>query len=129
MRALRSGAHGYVLKSTDETKLVDSIRKVMEGDLVLGRGIAEKVVGGMLHTEQRRFTDLEMDVLLHIAAGMENDQIAQKLGMSQTQLIETNASLMDKMGVRDRLTAALKALREGLILVEDIHDLQKGMQQ
>lgn len=128
MRALRSGAHGYVLKSTDENKLVESIRKVMDGDLVLGRGIAEKVVGGMLHTDQKRFSDLEMDVLLHIAAGMENAEIAQKLGMSQTQLIETNASLMDKMGVRDRITAALKALREGYILVEDIHDLQKGMQ-
>jgi serine/threonine protein kinase/DNA-binding CsgD family transcriptional regulator len=124
MRALRSGAHGYVLKSTDEHKLVESIRKVMEGDLVLGRGVAEKVVGGMLHTDQKRFTDLEMDVLLHVAAGMENAEIAQRLNISQTQLIETNASLMDKMGVRDRTTAALKALRVGIILVEDIHDLQ-----
>lgn len=124
IRALRSGAHGYVLKSTDENKLVDSIRKVMEGDLVLGRGIAEKVVGGMLHTNEKRLTDLEMDVLLHIAAGMENSEIAQKLNLSQTQLIEVNASMMDKIGVRDRTTAALKALREGIILVEDIHDLQ-----
>jgi serine/threonine protein kinase/DNA-binding CsgD family transcriptional regulator len=124
MRALRAGAHGYVLKSTDENKLVESIRKVVEGDLVLGRGIAEKVVGGMLHTNVKRLSDLEMDVLLHIAAGMENDEIAQRLNMSQTELIETNANLLDKMGVRDRISAALKALREGIILVEDIHDLQ-----
>lgn len=124
MRALRSGANGYVLKSTDEQKLVESIRNVMEGDMVLGRGIAEKVVSGRLHNNEKALNDKEMEVLLHIAAGMENEEIADKLGMSNIELIEVNAGLMDKLGVRDRQMAALKALREGLILVEDIHELQ-----
>src|SRR5690606_14570830 len=124
MRALRAGANGYVLKSTDEKKLVESIRDVMDGDMVLGRGIAEKVVSGRLHQDDSNLNDKEMDVLLHIAAGMENEEISDKLNVSITDLIEINASLLDKLGVRDRQAAALKALREGLILVEDIHELQ-----
>lgn len=124
LRALRSGANGYILKSTDEQKLVESIRNVMDGDMVLGRGIAEKVVSGRLHANEKALDDKEMNVLLHIAAGMDNDEIAQKLSFSITELIEVNASLLDKLGVRDRQAAALKALRESLILVEDIHELQ-----
>ena len=124
MRALRSGAHGYILKTTDEKKLVESIRNVMAGDMILGRGIAEKVVSGRLNADENALTDIEMNVLLHIAAGMDNDEIGQKLSLSMTELIEINAQLFDKLGVRDRMSAALKALREALILVEDIHELQ-----
>ncbi len=124
MRALRAGAHGYVLKSTDEKKLVESIRNVMAGDMILGRGIAEKVVSGRLNTNLNALDDLEMNVLLHIAAGMDNEEISEKLNLSVTELIEINAQLLDKLNVRDRMSAALKALREGLILVEDIHELQ-----
>lgn len=126
MRALRAGAHGYVLKSTDEQKLVEGIRRVMEGDMVLGKGIAEKVVGGMLSGDQNRLTGEEHDVLLHIAAGMDDDEIMKRLKLGMTQLIEMNASILNKMGVRDRMAAALKAMRSGLILVEDIHDLQNN---
>lgn len=124
MRALRAGAHGYVLKSTDEQKLVESIRRVMEGDMILGKGIAEKVVGGMLGSDQPRLSANEHDVLLHIAAGMEDDEIMKRLNLGMTQLIEINASILNKMGVRDRMAAALKAMRIGMILVEDVHDLQ-----
>lgn len=124
MRALRSGANGYVLKSTDEIKLVESIRNVMDGDMVLGRGIAEKVVSGRLYTNDKALNDVELNVLLHISAGMDNDEIAQRLKMSVIELVEVNASLLDKLGVKDRQAAALKALREAIILVEDIHELQ-----
>lgn len=124
MRALRSGANGYILKSTDEQKLVESIRNVMAGDMILGRGIAEKVVSGRLNGDGDALNDVEMSVLLHIATGMDNDEIANKLSLNITELIEINAQLLDKLHVRDRMSAALKALREGLILVEDIHELQ-----
>ncbi|MEO1287244.1 MAG: protein kinase [Chloroflexota bacterium] len=124
MRALRSGANGYVLKSTDEVKLVESIRNVMDGDMVLGRGIAEKVVSGRLHANEHALNEQEMEVLLHIAAGMDNEDIAKRLDISVINLVEVNASLLDKLKVKDRQAAALKALREGLILVEDIHELQ-----
>lgn len=128
MRALRAGAHGYVLKSTDEDKLVESIRKVMQDEMVLGRGVAEKVVGGMLSgPNAKKLDEREMDVLLHVAAGLENEQIGERLKLGITQLIEINASIMDKLGVRDRNAAALKAISTGLVLLEDIHELQEKL--
>jgi DNA-binding NarL/FixJ family response regulator len=123
MRALRAGAHGYVLKSTDEYKLVESIRKVMEDELILGSGIGGKLQG-LLIPDENRLNDRELDVLLHVAAGMENDEISHKLNIGMVELAEINARVLDKMGVRDRHSAALKAIRTGLILMEDLHDLQ-----
>lgn len=127
MRALRSGANGYVLKSIDEQKLVDSIRQVMQGELVLGRGVAEKVVGGLLNSQgdPKKLSETETDIILHIAAGFENEAIGRRLGLSMTQMIETVATVMDKLGVQDRNSAALKALRTGVILLEDIYELQQ----
>lgn len=125
MRALRAGAHGYVLKSTDENKLLESIRKVMEDELVLGRGIAEKVVGGLLNNDSdKKLSERELLVLTHVALGLENEKIGQLLDMDMITVVEINADIMDKLGVRDRNAAALKALREGLLVLEDIHELR-----
>jgi DNA-binding NarL/FixJ family response regulator/tRNA A-37 threonylcarbamoyl transferase component Bud32 len=124
LRALRTGAHGYVLKSTDEMKLVESIRKVVDDEMVLGRGIAEKVVGGLLGAQHdSQLTDVERKIVLHIARGYENDEISHNLNLGMTEMIETMARIMDKMNVRDRNAAALKALRSGIITLEDLHDL------
>lgn len=126
MRALRAGAHGYILKSSDEEDLIEALVKVMDGQLALGRGVAEKIVGEMLSPTQRgeqHLTELEEHILLHIAAGYENDEIAQKLDVSLIDLIEQLASIMNKLDAKDRHSAALKAIRDGVILIEDLHDL------
>lgn len=123
MRALRSGANGYVLKSTDEAKLVTSIRQVLEDEMVLGSGVAEKVVSNMFSNDDQ-LSDEERDVLLHIAAGYEDDAIRRKLGYSMTGLIEITASIMNKLNARDRQAAALKALRLGVIMVDELHELR-----
>ncbi len=123
MRALRSGAHGYVLKTSDEANLLDSIRKVMDGEMVLGRGIAEKVVTGLLGNESSRLSEKELDVLRCVAAGMDDDAISARLNLGMTELIEIHANVLDKVGARDRNSAALKALRSGLILIEDLQDM------
>ncbi|MBL8132722.1 MAG: protein kinase [Anaerolineae bacterium] len=123
MRALRAGAHGYLLKSSSEEELVDAIEKVFSGQLVLGRGVAEKVVTGMLRgpEDQEKLNDLERQALLLIAGGYENDAIAERMGMSLTDLIEVIAGAMDKMNAKDRYAAALQAVRHGEILLEELH--------
>lgn len=125
MRALRSGAHGYLLKTADENKLIESIRKVLDDEIVLGKGIAERVVGGLFGARgtESFLTETEVETLLLIAAGYQNDEISSKLDMSLTQFVEVLASLMNKLNVSDRNAAALKALRIGAILLEDLHDL------
>lgn len=128
MRALRAGAHGYVLKSSDENELIESMKKVMGGEMVLGRGVAEKMVTGMLSPEQDaqvQLSELDQKVLLHIAAGYENEAISEILGVPLVELVEMLARIMDRMNTKDRYATALKALREGHILLDDLHDLDR----
>jgi DNA-binding NarL/FixJ family response regulator len=126
MRALRAGAHGYVLKSADESELLEGIIKVSQGHVVLGRGVAEKVVSGLLggkSESEGKLTDIERRTLLYVAAGYENDQIGRVMGTSMMQVIESLATAMDKLGAKDRHAAALKALNEGYIVIEELHTL------
>jgi DNA-binding NarL/FixJ family response regulator len=127
MRALRAGAHGYVLKSTDEEELVDSILKVTQGHMVLGQGVAERIVGGLIggaaSSDSRLLSEQQRQVLLQVAAGLENSDIARRLQLPLTVVIETLAQAMDKLGAKDRSAAALQALREGYISLEELHDL------
>ena len=124
MRALRAGAHGYILKSSEESELLEGIVKVAQGHIVLGHGVAEKVVTGMLGGgigDEKQLSDRERDVLLYVAAGFENDAIARHLHTTMPQVIEALAGAMDKLGARDRNSAALRALAEGHILLDELH--------
>jgi DNA-binding NarL/FixJ family response regulator/tRNA A-37 threonylcarbamoyl transferase component Bud32 len=126
MRALRAGAHGYLLKSAAESELVDGIMKVMEGNLVLGQGVAEKIVTGLLTgrgESENKLNDAERQVLLYVAGGYENDDIARHLQLPITKVIETLAQAINKLGAKDRNSAALKALKQGYILLDDLHKL------
>ncbi len=125
VRALRAGAHGYILKATDESELSDAISKVMDGQLVLGRGVAEKVVTGLLNEGERdqKLTETERRLLLYVAAGYENTAISRQLNLAMPLVIETLAGAMNKLGAPDRNTAALEALRRGFISLEELHNL------
>ncbi len=124
MRAMRAGAHGYVLKSSNEEELMDGIVKVTQGHMVLGQGVAEKIVTGMMGGEgAAQLSITERQVLLYVAGGYENSDIAKHLQLSQPVVIETLAKAMNKLGAGDRHAAALAALREGLIDLDELHDL------
>ena len=126
VRALRAGAHGYILKSTDERELLDSISRVMEGHLVLGAGVAERIVGGLLAAPTGVDADLdetERKILLLVAGGYENEAIARQLRLAMPLVIETLAGAMNKLGARDRAGAALEALKRGYIALDDLHQL------
>lgn len=124
MRAMRAGAHGYVLKSGDEQELIDGIVKVTQGHMVLGQGVAERIVGGMLGGEGQGILNVtERQVLLYVAGGFDNTEIAKHLQLSQTVVIETLAQAMNKLGAQDRFEAAVTALRQNLIDLDELHDL------
>jgi len=54
---------------------------------------------------------------------MDDEAISARLKLGMTELIEIHANVLDKVGARDRNTAALKAIRSGLILIEDLQDM------
>jgi DNA-binding NarL/FixJ family response regulator/tRNA A-37 threonylcarbamoyl transferase component Bud32 len=123
MRALRAGAQGYILKSADENELTESIVKVTQGDMVLGKGVAERIVSGMMGGDAKQLSDSERQILLYVAAGYENADIARRMQIGQNVLIETMARIMDKLGAKDRNDAALQALRAGYISLDALHEL------
>ncbi len=127
IRALRAGAHGYILKASEESDLIDAIQRVMDNQLVLGRGVAEKIVTGMLIDEPRKdqLNEIEQQIMLYVGAGLENADIAHKLDISLPALIEHIAVIMNKLKAKDRHSAALIALRKGQILLEELHLLSE----
>lgn len=126
MRAMRAGAHGYVLKSGDEQELIDGIVKVTQGHMVLGQGVAERIVTGMIgggSDSQLLLNMTERQVLLYVAGGFDNGEIARHLQLSQPVVIETLAQAMNKLNAKDRYEAALTALRQNFIDLNELHDL------
>ncbi len=126
VQALSAGANGYLMKSGDEQEIIDGIEKVMQGQLVLGAGVPERMVDGIIGKKNEAgtaLTESERQVLLYVAAGYENDEIARRISMPLPTLIETLAQSMNKLKAKDRHAAALKALRSGLISLEALHEL------
>jgi serine/threonine protein kinase/DNA-binding CsgD family transcriptional regulator len=126
MQALRSGANGYMLKTASEQELLQAVRDVAGGNIVLGQGVAERIVQGLqMMNETDPLTEEERDVLRCIAAGLEeNSDIAQKLGWDEEQTTRIVMETLDKLGVPSRNEAALKALRAGWISVDDMRATQ-----
>jgi DNA-binding NarL/FixJ family response regulator len=125
MRALRSGANGYLLKTASEDEVVNAVRDVHTGTTVLGQGIAERIVEGLRNMNGvDPLNDEEHAVLRCVAAGYEeNEQIAERLGIDESVVPRLLKNAIDKLGVRSRSEAALMALRAGWITMEDIRGM------
>jgi len=126
--ALTSGAMAYCLKDIDPTKLADVIRDVVEGVCWLDPVIARKVLDafpkqetlGILKdkiSDEGRvpLTEREFEVLKHLVEGKSNTEIAKELIVSVHTAKAHVCSILQKMCVNDRVQAAVKAVKEGLV--------------
>lgn len=126
--ALSSGAMAYCLKDIDPTKLADVIRDVVEGVCWLDPLIARKVLDtfpkqetlGILRdrsSDEGRvpLTEREFEVLRHLVEGKSNTEIAKELIVSVHTAKAHVCSILQKMCVNDRVQAAVKAVKEGLV--------------
>ena len=126
--ALSSGAMAYCLKDIDPNKLADVIRDVAEGVCWLDPVIARKVLDsfpkqetlGILkdkNSEEGRvpLTEREYEVLKHLVDGKSNTEIAKELIVSVHTAKAHVCSILQKMWVNDRVQAAVKAVKEGLV--------------
>ena len=94
-RALRAGAHGYVTKDEGTTKVIEGIRKVLDGEIYLSEEMSAKVLKAMLPgrrgspgSKMDRLSDRELEVLDMIGIGLATSEIAEKLHLS-VKTIET----------------------------------------
>ena len=126
--ALSSGAMAYCLKDIDPAKLADVIRDVVEWVCWLDPVIARKVLDsfpkqetlGILKdksSEEGRvpLTEREFEVLKHLVEGKSNTEIAKELIVSVHTAKAHVCSILQKMCVNDRVQAAVKAVKEGLV--------------
>ena len=126
--ALSSGALAYCLKDIDPNKLADVIRDVSEGVCWLDPLIARKTLDsfpkqetiGILRDrnyEEGRvpLTERECEVLKHLVDGKSNTEIAKELIVSVHTAKAHVCSILQKMCVNDRVQAAVKAVKEGLV--------------
>ncbi|MFY1627291.1 response regulator [Micromonospora sp. WMMD723] len=119
-RALRAGARGYVLKDTDPDVIVDALRTVAGGGLVLGPRVGPQVLTSLrrqpveLPPPFDRLTPRERDILRRLAGGDTNARIARHFGLSEKTVRNQLSAVFAKLGVADRVQAALLARDAGL---------------
>ena len=120
---LQAGASGYLLKNTYVDSLVDAVRLVNRGEVVLASSVRNIVLRALDGSGSRRFDEgrssefspREMDVLRWMASGSTNSQIADRLGMSRSTIKGHVGSLMEKLGVSSRTAAVVEGIRRGLV--------------
>ncbi|MET8102531.1 response regulator transcription factor [Streptomyces sp. NPDC005236] len=123
--ALRAGASGFLLKDASADQLAEAVRVVAAGDALLAPGITRRLIAefSRLGTTPRAplkqrvgdLTERETEVLAHIAQGLSNAEIAQRLVVAE-QTVKTHVGrILVKLGLRDRTQAAVFAYESGLV--------------
>ncbi|GAA4993867.1 response regulator transcription factor [Streptomyces siamensis] len=123
--ALRAGASGFLLKDASADQLAEAVRVVAAGDALLAPGITRRLIAefSRLHAAPRsplkqrvgELTERETEVLAHIAQGLSNAEIADRLVVAE-QTVKTHVGrILVKLGLRDRTQAAVFAYESGLV--------------
>jgi DNA-binding NarL/FixJ family response regulator len=121
--ALRAGASGFLLKDTPRASLVAAVRAVAAGDVLLSREVTARLVGAVRRDPTSagsvralgRLTPREREVLVLIAEGRSNAEVAQALGLAETTVKTHVARLLDKLNARDRVQLVVLAYRWGVV--------------
>jgi DNA-binding NarL/FixJ family response regulator len=111
-RALKAGAHAYVLKQAARTELVDHIRAVFHG---LRRVQAEVATNIANHTGDELLSAREIQVLGLVARGNANKQVAKELFINDETVKGHMKSILAKLHASDRTHAVTEAIRRGII--------------
>jgi DNA-binding NarL/FixJ family response regulator len=114
LRALRSGASGYLLKSMIVEELIRAIRVVRAGGRHIPNEVAEELAA---HVTDDALSARELEVLKRVAAGNSNQKVAALLGVSEETVKAHMKNIMSKLAANDRTHAVTIALKRGIIEV------------
>jgi DNA-binding NarL/FixJ family response regulator len=112
LRALKAGAHAYLLKNTLHKDLVDTIRAVHAGKKTLSPEATFELAE---HATDDALTPGEVEVLRHIATGNGNKQIADLLFVTEETVKGRVKNILSKLNANDRTHAATIGLKRGII--------------
>jgi DNA-binding NarL/FixJ family response regulator len=113
---MRAGASGFLYKDVDPAALVQAIRAVHGGQVLLAPEAAVAMLTGPAPATDAMavLTERELEVLRLIAAGRSNREIARELVVAEKTVKTHVSNVLMKLGVQDRTQAALYAVRHGL---------------
>jgi DNA-binding NarL/FixJ family response regulator len=128
--ALRAGASGFLLKDVPPAELVAGIRTVARGDAVVSPRITKRLLEEYahqlpdaapgeppekIHPALTELTEREREVLLAVADGLSNAEIAERLFVSEATVKSHVGRLLAKLGLRDRVQAVVLAFQTGIV--------------
>lgn len=122
--ALRAGASGFLLKDTPADDLVAAVRVVAAGDALLSPSVTRRVIeefaaqaapGTTATADLGTLTEREHEVLVLMARGLSNAEIATQLYLSETTVKTHVGRVLMKLHLRDRVQAVVLAYESGLV--------------
>jgi DNA-binding NarL/FixJ family response regulator len=122
--ALRAGASGFMLKDVRPADLVEGIRVVARGDALLAASVTRRLLDRFVHVlpdpaavppDVGLLTDREVEVLTLVASALSNAEISERLFLSEATVKTHVSSVLRKLGLRDRVQAAVYAYDVGLV--------------
>lgn len=124
LRALRAGALGYLLKSMPAGQLTAAVRTAAAGDVLLAPLLTQRLIDQHLRSEAQagqaqavleRLSVRERDVLMLVARGLTNDEVAAQLFVAPATVKTHVSALLDKLEARDRIQLVVLAYEVGLL--------------
>jgi DNA-binding NarL/FixJ family response regulator len=115
--ALQAGAAGYLLKDAEADEVAAAIRAACRGEVHLDPAIAKQLTRSLVAPKPQAadaLTDREREVLVLVAKGLSNQQIADALVISERTARTHVSNILGKLAVASRTQAALLAIREGI---------------
>lgn len=124
--AMKAGALGYLLKEASTRELFQAILNVHHGEYSLHPAVARKLIQEMrqpspLLTFDEPLTDREAEVLLLVARGLSNQEVASRLDIRERTVSTHVSNILNKLHLANRTQATLYALKEGLITLDQVH--------
>jgi DNA-binding NarL/FixJ family response regulator len=117
-QGVRAGAVGYLLKDLPAEKLIETIRRVHDGEVFIQPEIASRTLRAALHSGGELIEPLserEREVLVMLAQGIPNKEIADKLHLAEGTVKNHVSNILGKLQAQNRTEAADIARRRGLL--------------
>jgi NarL family two-component system response regulator LiaR len=123
--AIKAGALGYLLKDSSPQELLTAIKNVYQGEASLHPTIARKLMRELnqppsLPPTTDPLTEREVEVIRLVAQGLSNDEIAEKLVVSERTVRTHVSHILDKLHLANRTQVALYAVREGIAKLDSL---------
>jgi DNA-binding NarL/FixJ family response regulator len=124
--AIKAGAIGYLLKTTEADELCEAIRAAAAGQVRLAPEAAARLMREVRAPESpEALTKREAEVLKLVARGKANKQVARELFIDEKTVKSHVHSILSKLNVKSRTQAALYAVRVGLVTVDDLGETSR----